>query len=115
MDPVKTVKVASTPISYSVLSNDGMLLGVGSSEGEVKHVSVSDLSVETDERLHEYVVKGLNFVGNTTTLVSGAPDYAYAFQPYSRKAGWFSTIAKIWLFLMLLFYLLKFAQEKFFK
>eukprot|EP01016_Furgasonia_blochmanni_P055334 TRINITY_DN9234_c0_g3_i5.p2 TRINITY_DN9234_c0_g3~~TRINITY_DN9234_c0_g3_i5.p2 ORF type:complete len:157 (+),score=14.65 TRINITY_DN9234_c0_g3_i5:111-581(+) len=114
LDPVKTIKLDNWPISASCLSEDGLYMGIGTSEGSAKIITLRTWEIECSKRIHEMIVKGVTFVDNGRFLISGSTDYTYDILPNVRASGWFSLISKIWILGMTLMYLLMFIREKLF-
>ena len=88
IDLVKTIKVHHTAISASCISKEGMFLGLGGSDGASKIVNLRYMEVDSKNRNHDFVVKGLSFTSDSRYLVSGTPemgvDVLFNFRPEGR-------------------------------
>jgi WD40 repeat protein len=74
VDLVKTIKLHSTAISASCMSKEGMFLGAGGCDGASKIVSLRYFEIDSANRNHDFVVKGISFTSDSRYLVTGTPE-----------------------------------------
>ncbi|KAL4450376.1 hypothetical protein ABPG74_009082 [Tetrahymena malaccensis] len=112
--PVVTIKAHHQPISACTMSKEGLFIGLGGCDGSVKIANLRYMSIEAEQTNLDMVVKGLDFTGDSRFLIAGTPESNFDVLQNLRPEGGLSKFFKLWVFLMLVFWIYLYIKESLF-